>query len=151
MDAAKLKQRRDYLCTLFTGAPIAKVYGMKIHYTEAGHAIFTLPYNATFNHAMGGIHGGVFATMLDNAGWFTAAPYFDTWIATVEFTTRLLEPVTGEDLVAEGEIVRRGKKLTVAEMKITSASNRLVAIGSGTFAVTAAPLFPEGGDSNIHH
>lgn len=139
MTDAKPKQRRDELCTLFLSAPIAKSFGMKVHYTGEGNAVFTLPHNKNFDHAMGGIHGGVFATMLDNAGWFTVAPYFDTWIATVEFTTRLLEPVTQEDLIATGEIVRRGKKLTVAQMKIQSGSGKLVAIGSGTFAVTSEP------------
>lgn len=146
MNEAKLKQRRDYLCQLFSGAPIAKSFGMKIHYTEDGHAVFTQPYNKNYNHALGGIHGGVFAVMLDNAGWFTVAPYFDTWTATVEFTTRLLEPVTEEELIAEGEIIRLGKKLTVADMKIHSGSGKLVATGSGTFAVTGAPLFDKMGE-----
>ena len=31
----------------------------------------------------------VIATLLDNAGWFTAAVEYDTWIATVELTVRL--------------------------------------------------------------
>lgn len=32
-----------------------------------------LPYNPDLDHTLGSIHGGVHTTMLDTAGWFTAA------------------------------------------------------------------------------
>ena len=135
MDKAVIKQRRDQLCTLFHGAPIAKSYGMTLHYNDEGAAVFTLPYNKNFDHALGQIHGSVFMAMLDNAGWFTLAPHYDTWIATVELTSRLLEPVAREELIATGKIVRLGKRICVASMEIVSESDKLVATGSGTFAV----------------
>ena len=141
MDKSLIKQHSDYLCTLFQGAPIAKSFGMKIHYDEDHRAIFTLPYNKGFDHALGGIHGGVFATMLDNAGWFTAAVHYETWIATVELTTRLLEPVRGQDLIAIGKPVRTSKRLAVTEMDIRTGAGKLVATGGATFAVTSEPLF----------
>ena len=135
---------RDKACQIlkaaFEKAPIRKAFGMNIRFDEEYRAIFDLPYNPTFNHGLGGIHGGVFAMLLDNAGWFTAAVHYGTWLGTVEFTTRLLEPVTGEDLQAIGHLVRAGKKLAVCNMEIRAAGGRLVAVGSGTFAVTSKSL-----------
>ncbi len=78
------------------------------------------------------------ATLLDNAGWFTAAPYFDRWIATVELTVRLHQPVARQQLTARGRIVRRGKRITSAEMEVRGEQGQLVATGSGTFTVTSA-------------
>ncbi|HVE83659.1 MAG TPA: PaaI family thioesterase [Myxococcales bacterium] len=125
--------------TMFHQAPIARSFGMRLSYDAEQRAVFTLPYNAGFDHGLGGIHGGVFATLLDNAGWFTVAAHYETWVATVEFQVRLLQPVQGEELVARGRMVHAGKRLATAEMEVR-AGERLVAMGSGTFTVTSQPL-----------
>lgn len=107
---------------------------------EGERAVLDLPYNSGFDHAAGAIHGGVFATLLDNAGWFAAAQRYEEWIVTVEFTTRLLETAAEEDLRAEGWIVRAGRRVAVAGMEVRAAGGRLVATGSGTFVTTGKPL-----------
>ena len=70
-------------------APIARYLGMRLSYTGEGNAVVVLPYNPNLDHALNGIHGGVYATMLDCAGWFTAAAAHETpcWIATSEIST----------------------------------------------------------------
>ena len=110
-------------------------------YTKDGYARFDQPYNPDFDHALNGIHGGVIATMLDNAGWFTVAPYYDTWIATVEFNVRLLEHVQAEDLFSVGKIIKQGKRITVAEMQVRTMANRLIAVGTGSFTPTSAKIY----------
>ncbi len=80
------------------------------------------------------------ATLLDNAGWFTSAPAFETWIATVEFTTRLLEPVSRAGLRSIGRVIRLGKSISTAEMEVRTPDGKLIAIGSGTFAATSVPF-----------
>ncbi len=138
-----LKQRREQFVALFNRAPIKKAFGMEISYDADGNACFELPYNENFDHALNGVHGGVFATLLDNAGWFTVAPHYDTWIATVEFQVRLLEHVKQEKLISTGKLVRLGKRIATAEMQVHTASGRLVATGAGTFAPTTVPIAPE--------
>lgn len=133
------KKRQDSLVALFGKAPIKKSMGMSVHYDEKGRAIFAMPYNPNFDHALEGVHGGVYATLLDNAGWFTVAPQFETWIVTIEFHVRLLQPVEREDLWSRGEIIRLGKRITFAEMSVWTKDERLIATGSGTFAPTSRP------------
>ena len=133
-------QRRPALEHLFNDrAPIAELFGMRLHY-EGDAAVFVLPYNPELDHALGQTHGGAIATLLDNAGWFTAAPYFDRWIATVEMTVRLHEPVGRQELVARGRIVRRSKRIVSAEMEVRGEQGQLIATGSGTFTVTSAVI-----------
>lgn len=143
MNSEILAQRQQRLIRLFNeSAPIAQSMGMTLRYNEKGQAIFEMPHNPRFDHALDGIHGGVIATLLDNAGWFTVAPNFDHWIATIEFSTRLHEPVAKTDLYSIGRIVRIGKRLASAEMEVRTAKDRLIATGSGTFTVTSVPLDP---------
>ena len=137
--AVDLRAHQTRLVELFEPAPIRSTYGMVLSY-EGERAVLDLPYNSGFDHAAGAIHGGVFATLLDNAGWFAAAQRYEEWIVTVEFTTRLLETAAEEDLRAEGWIVRAGRRVAVAGMEVRAAGGRLVATGSGTFVTTGKPL-----------
>src|SRR4030095_13231453 len=140
MSLLSQKDRQDRLIELFHGAPIAQTTGMRLHYNENGQAIFEMPYNPGFDHALHQVHGGLIATMIDNAGWFTAAPRFEYWIATIEFTTRLHEPVEKEPLISVGKIIRMGKRLVSCEAEVKTQEGRLIATGAGTFTVTSVPF-----------
>ena len=142
MEEKQLQQRAEELKALYARAPFGKTIGMKLSYTDRFEAVFELAHHRELEHAMGDIHGGAVATLLDNAGWFTAAVRYANWIATVELQVRMLEPARRETLRAQGRLVRAGSRLAVAEMDVRSASGRLVAIGSGTFSVTSL-RFPE--------
>ena len=62
-------RRRNELLYLFNErAPIARTLGMRLSYTDEGNAVVDLPYNPDLDHAVGGTHGGVYATMLVQLG-----------------------------------------------------------------------------------
>jgi uncharacterized protein (TIGR00369 family) len=140
--------RRAQLLHVFNEvAPIACTFGMKLAYTEDDRAVITLPYNPALDHALGDIHGGIFATMLDNAGWFTAALGREDggWVATAELSMHLLRRATATALRAEGWYLKRGKRQDVLEMKLVDASGDLVAHATGTFiALPGVALEPPG-------
>jgi uncharacterized protein (TIGR00369 family) len=137
-------QRESQLIALFGRAPIKRSTGMELSYSADGRAVFDLPHNPDLEHALHDTHGGVIAMLLDNAGWFTVARDYDTWVATVEMQMRILEPAKRENLRAMGRVIRTGKRISVAEMEVRSESGRLVAIGSGTFSVTSMMTDPTG-------
>jgi acyl-CoA thioesterase len=115
---------------------------MNLSYDEEGHAHVRLPYNPNLDHALGGVHGGALATLLDTAGWFAAAALHDgVWIATTNLNIHLLEPAAQIDLEAEGWVVRRGKRVDVAEMRVTGSDGKLYAIATGTFIVIEGIAF----------
>ena len=136
MKSEHRQQRAAQLKALFAKAPIGRTFGMQLTYTADLEAVFDLPHHRGLEHAMGDTHGGAIATLLDNAGWFTAAVHYENWITTVELQVRMLEPSRKEDLRAKGRLVSAGNSLAVAEMKVRTAAGRLVAVGSGTFSVT---------------
>ncbi len=133
-------EKQKMFTDLFSRAPIKKTFGMEFHYDEQNRAVFTMPYHPGFDHALNQVHGGVLATLLDNAGWFTVAQYYGTWIATAEMQMRLIEPVEKERLISKGNTVKLGNKLAMAEMRVENSSGKLVALGTGTFAVTSISI-----------
>ena len=127
---------RANLEALFRSAPIATAMGMSFSYDDEHRAVFDLPRNPDFDHAMGDVHGGAIATLIDNAAWFTAAAHYETWLVTVELTIRLLEPPAQPHLTAIGRLEKAGKRIAVASAEVSSTDGRLVAIGTGTFTPT---------------
>jgi acyl-CoA thioesterase len=124
----------------FDKAPMKRAFGMELSFNNDGQAVFDMPYNPSFDHSLGGVHGGVIATLLDNAGWFNVALHYDFWVATTDLHVQLLESVNGSALRATGQVIRTGKKLAVARMEVQDTNGRIVAIGSGTFSVTSVPF-----------
>ena len=131
-------RRIEELLTMFNeAAPIARFFGMKLSYTEDVNAVIDLPYNPSLDHALGGVHGGGYTTMLDSAGWFTAAASYDIscWLATAEMSVHFLEPVKQTSLRATGRLLKRGKRQAIAEMHLYDGQGRLVGHATGTFIV----------------
>jgi uncharacterized protein (TIGR00369 family) len=142
-------ERIDRLLHMFNQvAPIARTLGMRLSFSGEGNAVVDLPYNPGLDHAEGGIHGGIYATLLDTAGWFTAAAAHDVdcWLATSEMSIHFLMPAEGTALRAVGRLIKRGKHQDVAEMHLYDAQGRLVGHATGTFIVLpGVPLSPQEG------
>lgn len=141
VDKGTLEQRRRALIRVVEeSAPIIATMGKRLSYNEAGEAVWDMPYHPGFDHALDAVHGGVFATLLDNAGWFTLAPYYDHWISTVDLHVQLLEPAREIDLRSIGHPTRIGKRMSTARMEVLDpATERVLAVGSGTFTMTSVP------------
>ncbi len=117
--------------------PIARYFGMQLTFDEHDQAVVSLPYNPNLDHAMGAIHGGVYATMLDVAGWFTAAGGREepSWLVTSELSIHFLKPAKRTSLRAVGQMVKSGKHQDVVEMHLYDEQDRLVGHAVGTFVI----------------
>ena len=51
-------------------------------------------------------------------------------VVTSEFKVHLLYPVKESELHAEGWVVKSGKRISVAEMRVSASDAKLVAIGT---------------------
>jgi uncharacterized protein (TIGR00369 family) len=130
------EKRRQELLANFSRAPIKKTIGMTLSYNEKDEAVLEFPHNPGFEHGKGDTHGGIIATMMDTAGWFAAALHYNSYILTIEMQMRFHEPAGREHLRVTGRLLRAGRSFAVAEMEARSSTGRLVATGSGTYAVT---------------
>ena len=127
------------LAALFGTSPVSVFIGQQLVECEGGVAEVVLPHRPEFQQALGVTHGGIIATIADTAGFFAAASSSEATVATVEFKINLLAAARGETLRARGTVVQRGSRLVIAEMKVTSDSGTLIAIGLGTYARLSAP------------
>lgn len=127
----------DKLKQTFDSAPISRYLGLALGYCENGVARVRLPFRKDFEEGHGVIHGGLIGLLADTAGNFSVGSVSPgSTVKTVEFKLSLLSSVQG-DLLAIGEVVRKGRTLATCRLEVVEGNDRVVAIGLATYALQA--------------
>lgn len=94
-----------------------------------------LPLSPEFLNSEGVLHGGITATIADEAAWHAIEHHFGkrTNCTTTELKVNYLRPVTGEKVIARAYLVRAGKTLCVSRIDIFDDTNHLAAIAIVTY------------------
>lgn len=117
---------------------LAESMGIKlINFQEGKCSVHAKILNIHLN--TGGVaHGGLHATMLDTAlgGALVSTINKDEWCATAQLDISYIEPgYEGEELFANGFVLRRGKTLAHCEGTISDSEGKLIATGKGTWII----------------
>ncbi len=90
-------------------------------------------------------HGGLLSSLVDMAAvmalFATYGPEDDDVIAhaTADLNVTFLDAVEGQDLFAEGRIVRKARTAAFGTTEVRDASDRLIALGRATFLIRREP------------
>jgi len=89
--------------------------GADISDLAAGRVTITLAIEPRLSQQDGFLHAGIVVAALDSACGYAAMTLMpnDAEVLTVELKVNLLAPASGDRLVAEGEVLRAGRTLTV--------------------------------------
>ena len=93
------------------------------------------PLSPEFLNSQGVLHGGITATIADEAAWHAIENHFakPTNCTTTELKVNYLRPIMGEKAVARAFLVRAGKTLCVSRVDILDDANQLAAIAIVTY------------------
>ncbi|MDM8000878.1 MAG: PaaI family thioesterase [Dehalococcoidia bacterium] len=112
--------------------PIGTFFGMKLLDLSPGHARVTMklrPKYLTFN---GYVFGGIITSIADQAFACATNSMGRPSIAT-QFNVHFIAPsVPGDELIAEGKVLRKGRRVDVCEITVTNQDGRLIARATGT-------------------
>ena len=135
----------EYLRGMMAGkypAPaIAYTLDMGIESAEEGKVVFSLIPQEFHYNPIGGVHGGVFCTLLDSAlacAIHSTLPA-GTGYTTLELKVNLVRPLTINTgkVLAVGTVVHAGRSVATAEGRIVDEQGKLYA-----HATTTCMLFP---------
>ncbi len=130
---------------MYAGAPVNAWYRPELTVAD-GRAELRIPVRREFFHAAGAVHGSVYFKALDDAAFFAAASLVeDVFVLTSSFNLHLTRPVADGELLAQGKVVHRSRRLLLAEAVLIDTQGRQLARGSGSFLRSAIPLSPEVG------
>ena len=105
-----------------------------------GYAKLRLPYKKE-NSTMGdALHGGAISSLIDTTGamaaWTTAElgnpRYFGS---TVGINVNYLSGAIGEEIFAEGRVLKRGKEIIYSDVRVTNGEGKLLAQGTVVYRI----------------
>lgn len=116
--------------------PIMDLMDMASFEAELGRIVVTMRAQEFHYNPLGGVHGGVIATLLDTAaGCAVHSTLADGEMYTsLDLITKFLRPVTVDSglLRCEGEVINRGRRTALAQAELRDQTGRLVAHATST-------------------
>lgn len=80
------------------------------------------------------VHGGILSALVDMAGHAAVAAQVRHGLPTIDLRIDYLRMAAGEYLLATATVVKLGRSIAVADVRITDDAGRLVAIGRGAYS-----------------
>lgn len=130
----------DYLRAMQSGAlpgmPISKTLAFKLAEADEGRAVFVAAPGIEHYNAIGNVHAGYTATLLDSSMACAVLSTLPKGVGftTMEFKVSLLRPITKDTgpVRAEGTLLSRGRRGATAEGRLTDAQGKLLAHATTT-------------------
>jgi uncharacterized protein (TIGR00369 family) len=125
------------------GATMAETMNFRVKTVENGRVVFTgMPTRGFFN-PLGTVHGGWFATLLDSCMGCAIHTTLGKGIGytTIEIKANFVRALTLDNIgpvEAEGRVTHPGRRIALADGRITDAQGRLVATGTTSCLIFGA-------------
>lgn len=113
----------------------SKHIGAKVEEVEPGRSVVRIDIEDIHLNGAGTLHGGVYASLMDNAMGLAVLALVGTRTATIEMNTHFLGAVNEGRITCRSEVVHRTRRTATAESKVHDTGGNLVAIGTGAFRV----------------
>jgi uncharacterized protein (TIGR00369 family) len=149
MDAVTAERNLSRMARVIEMTPFMKHLGMEFVEGGEGYAKLKLRYQHENSTAGKALHGGAISSLIDTTGamaaWTTAEiatpKYFGS---TVGVNVNYLSGAIGEDIFAEGRILKRGKEIIYSDVRVTNGEGKLLAQGTVVYRIVE-----RGGDPSI--
>jgi uncharacterized protein (TIGR00369 family) len=130
----------EFVKGLATGAlplnMIAQTLGYDVVEAESGRVAITLDPTDAHLNPWGTVHGGLTATLLDSCMGLAIQSMLERGVGstTLEFKISLVRAITLEtgQIRAEGRVLNCGRRIGIAEGRLTDGKGRLLAHGTTT-------------------
>ncbi len=120
-----------------------RLLGYQIDIGQAPHGICRLQADARHLNRSGVVHGGLLATMLDNASGVTASLTVDPAgrrpFVTLSLTTHFLAPAHEGLLEARARVTGGGRRTLFIDAELHDGAGRLIATSCGVFKPARMP------------
>lgn len=109
--------------------------GSKVEEVEPGKATCFIDVKPEHLNGNGTLHGGVHASLIDNAMGLSVAALVGLRTATIALNVQFLGAVKEGRVICKSEVVHRTRRLATVEAKVHDGDGNLVAMGTGTFRI----------------
>ncbi len=110
----------DAIRDSFARQGLMKTMGARIDDLQAGRMILSMPITPDVSQQHGFAHAGASFALGDSAAGYAALSMMPpgSEVLTVEMKINLIAPAAGQRLIAEGEVIRSGRRLSVVRATV---------------------------------
>jgi uncharacterized protein (TIGR00369 family) len=136
-DAIGLSEEQlDHLAQFFNEeVTFSKHIGAEVKEVDPGRSVISIDVQDIHLNGAGTLHGGVYASLIDNAMGLSVLALVGVRTATIEMNVHFLGAVSAGRITCESEVLHRSRRTATAEAKVRDTEGNLVALGTGTFRV----------------
>ena len=109
--------------------------GSKVEEVEPGKAVCHIDVEDIHLNGNGTLHGGVYASLIDNAMGLSVAALVGLRTATIGLDVKFLGAVREGRIICSAEVVHRTRRIATVEARVRDGDGNLVAMGTGTFRI----------------
>ena len=113
----------------------SKHIGAKVERVEPGRSVISIDVEEIHLNGAGTLHGGVYASLIDNAMGLSVLALVGVRTATTQINVHFRGAVNSARIPGESEVLPRTRRTATAEAKVRDAEGHLVALGTGAFRV----------------
>ena len=130
------EEQLDHLARYFNEeVTFSKHIGARVEEVEPGRSVISIDVEDIHLNGAGTLHGGVYASLIDNAMGLSVLALVGVRTATIEMNVHFLGAVSEGRITCQSEVVHRTRRTATAEAKVRDSGNNLVAMGTGAFRV----------------
>lgn len=128
------RERLDMLANYFNkSVTFSRHIKAIVEEVEPGRAVVYIDIEDFHLNGNETLHGGVYATLIDNAMGLSVASLVGVRIATTQMNVHFLGPVREGRVTCRAEVVHRTRRTATVEGRVYDGSGNLVAMGTGAF------------------
>jgi uncharacterized protein (TIGR00369 family) len=119
--------------------PFFKHMSIKVTEIGVGYSVVVMRIGRKHMNPFGGLHGGVYASAIDTAAYWSA--YCDLpekkGLVSIDLKVDFLAPVLHEKVIINGQRIKTGKTIYLAEARMCDRSGKVLAHGTSKLMVTS--------------
>ncbi|MCR4399704.1 MAG: PaaI family thioesterase [Syntrophomonadaceae bacterium] len=121
-------------------SPYFELLSMRIVTLEPGLCVVEIPLQQKHLNAFGGLHGGVYSSLIDTAAFWSAYCELDEGLGLTSLDVQVtnVAPATSGMLIGTGRRIKMGRTMCLTEGSVTSGEGKLLAHGTSKLLVTAS-------------
>ena len=118
--------------------PFFKHMSMRVTELGVGYSVVVLEIGKEHMNPFGGLHGGAIASAIDTAAYWSAYGELPerSGLVSIDLQVDFLSPVSAEKVTINGQRIKSGKTICLAEATMVDGSGKILAHGTSKLMVT---------------
>jgi uncharacterized protein (TIGR00369 family) len=130
-----MKADPEELKARISRGPFNQILGLQVDELGEGYALIRMPAGPNIMANERYVHGGAIGALIDVAGDWAVATQYGRPVPTIDMRVDFLSSGRpGEDLLADARLVKLGRSVSVADVRVFHPGGKAIAVGRALYS-----------------